>query len=1520
MDRLHFILMDQPAVAGYIPVISHSSLRIKPIKNLIVFAFIGLFACSLHAQKISDYYDIQFRKLSTDNILPSNIIAGVVQDKNGFVWISTSNGLARYDGVKVKLFQNIQSDSNSLPCNLIKDSRISANGIIWLGTANGVVKFDPSREKFTDLHKHETFAKFRGYYARLFLDDKERLSCWDMYSKSYIIIDTKTDSLLAVFNEETIGRQNWITGDKRLFFVDQDDFWFSVNNSELIVIHLQNNKISTRNLSNNVIRNISTQRNFNYLYRDKKGNIYCARNGLYVLPEQRKNTLDFDFIDLLGGGGTDRETEFSISSITEDKEGMIWVSAVNNGIREYNPITKEVIVYNTKSANYNGIISTNAYFLNDNSGNLWVVHNNGILQLYDYRTKSFTEFKHEPTNPTSIASDIYGDGLIENLFFDLSGNYWLPTQGNGLVCFSLRKTKFPVIKNLPNNPNSLSSNGIWGIYEDDKGLLWVGVKNSGLNIVDMNTGLVSQYIYNSKPDYSGFTVCADFLKISDVEYLIGCIPFRRFQFDQKTHSLRMLHEFKQDIKDTASIIGWVTTDIFKDRKGDIWVSTFDGLNLYRKPDKNHPYGFFKHYLKNDKNNSPIANDQVWHIMEDNKEQLWLSTADGLSCMNPERTKTINYYHDPQDPRSLSSSNIKFTMQDSKGRIWIATEGGGLNLFVEKENRFIEYNKSTGFPSSNIFAVFEDHSGNLWMSSTDGIIRFNAETNQIYTFTGEDGLPSKQFVAGSFFQNPVTGKIYFGGDHGITHFYPDSIKLSTFIPKIVFESLNIFNNEIEVRKEYNGNVFLTRAISNTEKIILSSRQNVFSIEFAALDYSAAKNIRYSYMLEGANATWIETDADNKTLNYTNLAPGDYKLKVKSTNADGVWCENIKTLTIIVTPPWWNSRLFRVFFLVILITGLILFLRLRINFLKNKNIELENKIKKRTLQLQNANALLKEKNDKILNQNEEIKASQEEIIAQAEHLHHVDQQKLQFLTNISHEFRTPLTLILGPTEKLIDQESSLSTSRKTSLFKMIQRNSLRMLRLVNQVMDMSKVEADEMKLQIINGDIIKHIEPIFESFMYIAERKCITFNFRKNTESINAWFDADKVEKIIYNLLSNAFKFTNPDGKIEVTVEGRSKQGNSAVADEVVIMVEDNGIGIPEEQVKHIFDRFYQVKSNVVKGTGLGLALTRDLVSLMKGSIEVKSVLDQGTCFTVVLPLSEENFINQEIVAEPEQNKVDLLNMALTQTMEQVEDEEQLSTANLEKKSKLPIILIVEDHYDMRKFLADELITEYQIVEASDGAKGIELALEKIPDLIISDLMMPFVDGLTLINTLKKDKHTSHIPIILLTAKVNEESRTEGYDLGADSYISKPFQMPVLKARIKNLLQIRKTLRQRFSSEIALEPKEIVFNSADEHLLTKAIEIIEQNSKNENFNVEKLALALGIHRVQLSRKFLALTNENISDFIRITRLKKAAKLLLSKKFSISEVCYQVGFKDPAHFTRVFSKQFNITPSKYIEESSL
>jgi len=1490
-------------------------------RNLFLFLFICILATSLSAQKISEYYDIKFRKLSTDNILPSNIIAGIVQDKNGFIWIGTSNGLARYDGVKTKLFQNIQSDSTSLPCNLIKDIRITSKGIIWLGTATGIIKFDPTQEKFTDLHKQPEFLKLRGYYPVLYLDDKGRLCCWDMYSKSFIVIDTHTDSLLAVFNEKTIGKQNWVTGEKRLYFVDGDNFWIDANRSQLLVINLKNNKITTRNISNKVKQSFITAGNFNVLYKDKKGNIYCARNGLYILSFNKKNTFDFEIIDLHNGKNTAHEAEFQISSISEDKEGMIWLSIVDQGLRKYNPETKEIITYNTKSVNYQGISSNDAYFLTDTHGNLWILENNGILKLYNYKTKEFTEFKHEPSNPTSISADIFTQVQLgsANMFMDVSGNYWLPTAGTGLVTFSLKKIKFPVIKSLPNHPNSLSGNGIWGIYEDNKGLLWVGVKNSGLNIVDLKTGLVFKYLSNSNPEFSKSNLITSFYQVLDNEYWLGSIPLKRFLFNSKTHALQLLNQFKQDNNDLTSLLGWVTTNIFKDSKGDIWISTFDGLNLYQKPDKNNPFGSFKHYLKGDKNATAIANDQIWHTMEDSKGRLWISTGDGLSCMNAERTRTTNYFHNPQTQLSLTSSNVKYTMQDTKGRIWIATEGGGLTRFVENENRFVDYNKSTGFPSNNIYAIFEDHSGNLWMSSTDGIIRFTPETNQTYTFTAEDGVQSKQFMAGAFFQNPVTGKIYFGGDNGINHFNPDSIKLSTFVPNIVFESLKILNHEIDVKKEYNGNVFLSRALSNTDKLILSYKENVFSIEFAALDYTAANTIRYRYMLESANENWIETDADNKTLNYTNLAPGSYKLKVRSTNADGVWCDNTKTLIIIVTPPWWESWWFRSIMIILISTGIIAFLRFRINFLKNRNIELEENVRKRTAELQNANALLEEKNEKINNQNQEIKVNQTEIIKQAEHLHLVDQQKLQFLTNISHEFRTPLTLILGPTEKLIDQENNLPAPEKVSLYKMIQRNSFRLLRLVNQVLDISKVESGEMKLQITKGDLMKHIKPICDSFSFVSERKSVTFNFSGNTDSIIAYFDADKVEKIIYNLLSNAYKFTNTGGQIDVKVEARFNGQSAAEASEVVISIKDNGIGIPEDQIKHIFDRFYQVKSKVVKGTGIGLALTRDLIELHKGSIEVNSVLNQSTCFTVILPLSKEAYLNEEIETEHENPEVDMLNMALLQSHEQDDETEELTKILTDKKSKLPIILIVEDNFEMRNFLTIELSNEYQIIEASDGEKGIELALDKIPDLIISDLMMPIVDGLTLCNTLKKDKHTSHIPIIILTAKGTEESRAEGYETGADSYISKPFQTQVLKTRIRNLLQIRKTLRQRFSSEISIEPKDIVFNAADEHLLNKAIEIIEQNSKDENFNVEKLAVELGIHRVQLSRKFLALTNENVSDFIRITRLKKAAKLLLSRKFSISEVCYQVGFKDPAHFTRIFSKQFNITPSKYIEENT-
>jgi len=764
-------------------------------------------------------------------------------------------------------------------------------------------------------------------------------------------------------------------------------------------------------------------------------------------------------------------------------------------------------------------------------------------------------------------------------------------------------------------------------------------------------------------------------------------------------------------------------------------------------------------------------------------------------------------------------------------------------------------------------ILEDEQENLWLSTNNGISKFDPLQETFSNFDIRDGLQGNEYNLASCFKDK-NGKMYFGGSNGYNVFHPDSINKNLVIPSIVLTDFKIFNKSISP----NINSPLIKSVSETKEIILSYHQSVFSFEFAALEYTIPGKNKYAYKMEGVDPDWVYTDATRRFATYTNLDPGKYIFKVKGSNNDGIWNEQGTSVNVIILPPWWKTKVAYSFYIFLFGFFIVMVWRFRTNRLKMKHdLELEQ--------------------------------------LQAEKLKEVDEIKSQFFTNISHEFRTPLTLIKGPAKLIVDQTKDKTIKDNAIL---INRNSEKLGRLVTQLLDLSKLEAGKMKLKTTQVNIVSILKELVLSFASYAERKNITLNFSAVEKQIMVYLDTEKVEKIINNIISNAFKYTAAKGKIRVQISQSKKF--------VELKITDTGIGISRERISKIFDRFYQGNQKQIEkqeGTGLGLALTKELVVLHKGEIDVESKEGEGTTFIIKFLLGKNHLKSDEIFeSKQEEDKI-----IFEQTdSESIVTDENINSGLLMKtdlssnKSEKLLLLIVEDNADVRQYIRGFLESDYKIMEAIDGEDGYNKSIAEIPDLIVSDVMMPKIDGIELTDKLKNDERTSHIPIILLTAKATSKDKIEGYETGADDYIMKPFDIQELKVRIKNLIDQRKKLRQHFQKEEIFKLEDKNISSIDKKFLKRAVGIIHEHLSDTTFGVESFAIELAIGRTSLYKKIMALVGEPPGDLIKRIRLSNAAILLKNNSGNISEIAFEVGFNNPAYFSECFKKQIGVTPSKY------
>ncbi|MEO7216383.1 MAG: ATP-binding protein, partial [Mucilaginibacter sp.] len=945
---------------------------------------------------------------------------------------------------------------------------------------------------------------------------------------------------------------------------------------------------------------------------------------------------------------------------------------------------------------------------------------------------------------------------------------------------------------------------------------------------------------------------------------------------------------------------------------------------------------FIHYKHNDKVPTSIADDRVWNILEDSSKRLWIGTAAGLQIFDREKkilsppfkqtdvrspyisaliedTKgnlwvggyfgidkilknrggVIHYNKKKNDPNSLINDDIHNITQDSRGLMWIATRDG-LSILNPETNRFISLMKKDGLPDNQVSRVLEDKGGAMWLSTSNGLGRITVTpgngTNkfQFESFDETDGLQGREFTVNAALKTNK-GELVFGGSHGFNIFDPVGIHPNIDEPKLIFTGFQLFNKTIAANEAVDGHVILSKAISATREITLNHSENVFTIEFAALNFFNPSKITHQYIMEGFDKGWLTANNATRKATYTNLDGGNYTFKVRAIGRDGKWKPSYIKLNIKVLPPFWKSPIAYVIYL-LLIAGTLFFIRRRgIQKIRRQFIAEKEKI------VAEQEKFIAEK------EKQEAKLIIEQERQEIKRMQDLDQLKTKFLTNVSHEFRTPISLIMAPVEKMLthaDQEQKQQLG-------MIGKNARRLLNLVNQLLDFRKMEVQELKLHSKPGDIAKFINEIYLSFTDIAEQKEINFIFDTTIDSLFTDFDHDKIERILFNLLSNAFKFTLPGGQVSVLLNVDGEASDAPLEIKVI----DTGIGIPLEKQGKIFERFFQhdiPESMINQGSGIGLAITHEFVKMHGGEITVESEPDRGSCFTVKLPFVI--YTGEEIDLP---SNADIYNDAVNEIIHN----EDKSIVKQPGSNKKQVVLLVEDNDDFRFYLKDNLKDVFFLIEASNGREGWQKALSQHPDIIISDISMPEMTGIELCRKLKKDKRTSHIPVVLLTALTGDEEQIKGLEIGANDYMTKPFNFEILLSKIKNILTLRDTYKRTYKKQMDVQLQEIPLENEDEKLLKNIVEYIELNILNDNLSVDELGRQMGISRGSLYNKVWMLTNKSPGEFIRSIRLKKAAYLLGNSQMTVSQICYEVGFNTPKHFTKMFKGEYNILPSAYV-----
>ena len=1299
-----------------------------------------LLACLMTLLPLWSKDDNRYRNITMNDGLAANAVRNIVQDRNGFIWFGTDNGLCRYDGVKVQHYR-----INELGGNQYISSLLVTDDGLYVGTEKGVFLLSFERQSF----------------------EKQNL---DIHSA----VTSMTLDKEGVLWISTLGQGVWQMIQKT-GKVNHYDFKETSGSVAQVLIDNSNQVWTVTNWGTPVVHRLNRLHN-------------------------RFEAVNLDFTD-----------NYNSLRMLQTKDGRLWLGTWESGLLQLHSDGRVERVLNPKLTNVGNHIHT--LFERDDHC-ICIGCDDGVICL-----NPNTHEWHRLIEQQSLA-----DRFVYAITSDMEGGLWIGTFYGGVNYISPVGKRFEAFS----MENGLHGNVIARFCEDRKGRMWVASDDGGLMCYSPKAQHFTNYPHQellSRQNVHALCVDGDELWIGT--YTNGVIvlnvetgDLRHYMQAQAPHSL-----------DNSSSYA-----ICCDSRGDIWVATMEGLNRFDR-------------TRHDFERIGKVDALTIDIDEDRDGNLWLSTqGGGLWKYQTRNGQFKTYTHHEGNDLSLPDDQVNCSLVDESGRLWVGTLGG-LCLYDSENDHFKLV--SLDVPNHNIMGIVEDQ-GVLWLSTEKGIVKY--EPKQIQRFTLHDGLVSEQFQPNSCIK-ASDGRIYFGSTTGFNSFYPYQIKTNSVTPPVYITSVEIMNREERTAEGQPLDLALTKEI-----VLDYDDARMLTLSFASLSYCSPEKNQYAYILEGFDRDWNNVGNQNRAT-YTNIPAGTYIFRVKATNNDGVWSSDEATLTIIVHPPLWWSWYAKLFYLFLIVAAIWYYVRFR--------------LKRAEYRHQREMQRLNEQKEK-----------------------EVREARLNFFTMIAHEIRTPVSLIIGPLEKIMKRDNPSEDMR------VIDRNAHRLLELVNQLLDFRKVEQHSLVMHFAPQNIRQLMMSVSERFTPTFEQGNKSFTVDYPDEHFTAIIDKEAVTKVISNLLTNANKYTNNEVRLSCQVDPDGEHFR--------IVVSDNGIGIREEDRSRLFEPFFQAQDNK-PGTGIGLNIVKNIVDLHHGTISVSSEVGKGSTFTIVLPVAQEQ--SEQFTAD-----------SLRSKDENAADSKQISvksSANskpqMVSKQNASTMLIVDDSEDMVSFLGNHFKEKYEVLTAGDGIEALDILRNHEVSIIISDWMMPRMDGAELCRRVRLDPMTSHIPFVMLTAKTDNDSKVEGMDVGADTYIEKPFSIQYLEACIRNMLEMRRRLIEKFSTQ-PLEPvTEIASNPTDNEFLLEMKKVIEENFSNSELNVNYLAEKLNISRSGLFAKIKTLADVTPNEMIQIVRLKRAAELLLEKKYTISEIGYMVGFSNPSYFSKCFQKQFGVRPMDYIKQST-